>query len=198
MSRPRTAAIAAALLAGTALLTGCGSGFGAQTSKAYAPADGVMGESGPVKVLNALVVAPEDGTEGVVSMTVVNRGTGSERLTGLTSDKGTVELTGDRTLAPGKAVAFTAGSRLSATIRDLQAKPGEEIGLELTFAGTKPIRLRTLVVPAAGPYASITAAPEETPTPSPSVSPSATTSPTATGSPTGTPSASASPTPTTS
>lgn len=171
MSRPRTPALAAALLAGaTLLLAGCGSGFGAVTTQPYAPSDGVMGQSGRIRVLNALVVAPENGSEGVVSMTIVNRGSRPERLVGLASDAGTVDLTGDRTLAPGTAVAFTAGSDPAATIQGLRVQPGQTLKLRLAFRNTTPITLDTVVVPPTGPYASLT--PEPTPTPTPSRTPS--------------------------
>lgn len=175
MSRPRTSALAAALLAGaTLLMTGCGSGFGATTSKPYAPSDGVMGDSGRIRVLNALVVAPEGGNEGVVSMTVVNRGSRPERLLGLASDAGTVDLTGDRTLLPGAAVAFTAGSDPAATIQGLRAQPGQTLKLRLSFQNTAPLTLDTVVVPPTGPYASLTPEPTPTPTHSPSTRPRAT------------------------
>ena len=175
MSRPRTSALAAALLAGTTLLlAGCGSGFGATTSKAYAPSDGVMGDSGRIRVLNALVVAPEGGHEGVVSMTVVNRGSRPERLLGLASDAGNVDFTGDRTLLPGAAVAFTAGSDPAATIQGLRVQPGQTIKLRLAFQNTAPLTLDTVVVPPTGPYASLTPEPTPTPTHSPSATPTAT------------------------
>ena len=36
--------------------TGCAAGLNAQTLKPYAPADGVMANSGDIRILNALVV----------------------------------------------------------------------------------------------------------------------------------------------
>lgn len=164
-----------ALLAATtvALLTGCAAGQGAQSIKPYAPADGVVANSGDIRVLNALVVAGEGSTDGVVSLTIVNRGDRDDQLTGLTSKDGTVDLTGSGALAPGSAVRFGAGTDPAATISGLTSAPGREITLQLSFARTEPITLRTVVVPATGAYAELTPGPatpaEDTPSPTDSI-----------------------------
>jgi hypothetical protein len=152
------------------LATGCAAGNDAQTLQAYAPGDGVMATSGSVRVLNALVVAAASGGTGVVSLTIVNRGGGTERLTDLTSPDGAVDLTGTRDLPAGTAVRFGAGTSPSATIGDLVKQPGQEVRLTLTFARSEPITLRTVVVAPKGAYADLTPGPEtpvdttETPT----------------------------------
>ncbi|MGH8969184.1 MAG: hypothetical protein ACRDV1_04470 [Actinomycetes bacterium] len=171
MSRTRTRLIVAlqvvAVAGGAALTSACAAGFDSTTSKAYAPSDGLRGVSGSMEVLNALVVAPEDGDTGVISMTVVNRGDQTERITGLTTDSGTVELTGSDEIGPGEAVRFGAATDPAATISGLQALPGEAIRLKLSFAEVDPISLRTVVVPATGTYVSLTPPAEPTPTESP-------------------------------
>jgi hypothetical protein len=183
--RPRISVLAVALFAAAATaLTGCSAGFEATPIKRYAPSDGVDGDSGPIRVLNALVVAPENGNTGVISMVVVNRGNKPDELVSIESDGGTVEYTGPRELAPGKPVVFGAGSNPSAIIRDLKRKPGQGITLKLVFANAAPLTLPTLVLPATGVYATLT--PPAEPTPSPTTSapsgsgpavPSASTSP---------------------
>jgi len=170
-------------LSALVLVTGCAAGLQAQTIKPYSPTDGVMGNSGTIRVLNALVVADGTSGTGVVSLTIVNRGNEDDSLTGLTSPDGTVDLTGTGDLPAGQAVRFGAATEPSATISDLQSKPGENITLVLTFARTRPIRLDTIVAPATGAYADLTPGPatpadepSDTPTDESSASPSESTS----------------------
>lgn len=180
-TRPRPAPLLLAMtsVALLALVTGCGAGQNAQTVKPFAPADGVLANSGNIRVLNALVVAADGARTGVVSMTLVNRGDTDDTLTGFTSPDGAVDLTGSRDLTAGHAVRFGATTEPAATIGDLAKVPGEEITLRLTFRHTEPITLRTVVVPAAGYYADLTPGPEtpaELPTPTESTSLSSTAS----------------------
>jgi hypothetical protein len=155
------------------LVTGCAAGMNAQTLKPYAPADGVVANSGNIRVLNALVVEDPSGT-GVVSMTIVNRGNRDDSLTDLTSPDGRVDLTGTRDLPAGAAVRFGATTEPSATISSLVKPPGRTITLRLAFTHSLPITLHTVVVPASGAYADITPGPE---TPSESQTPTDTSSP---------------------
>jgi copper(I)-binding protein len=162
-----------AAVASLALLTGCGAGFNSQSTQSYAPADGVLADNGSIRALNALVVAGEGSTTGVISMTLANHRDRADRLTGITSDDGTVDLTGSGNLPAGAAVRFGAGTAPSATISDLTRSPGDAVTLKLTFARSEPITVRTLVVPASGDYAGLTPGPE-TPAPeTPSASESA-------------------------
>jgi hypothetical protein len=166
VSRIRTA-LTPVLLALTplALATGCAAGMNAQTLKPYAPADGVVANSGNIRVLNALVVEDSTAT-GVVSLTIVNRGDKDDSLTDLTSPDGSVDLTGTRDLPAGAAVRFSATTEPSATISSMVKPPGQTITLRLSFTHSRPITLHTVVVPAAGAYADITPGPE-TPSDSP-------------------------------
>jgi hypothetical protein len=185
VTRIRSARLGAVLLAGAgALLTGCSGGFDAQARQVYAPADGAQADAGSVRISNALVVAPAGGTEGVLLMTVSNRGGKTQQLTSLTSNGGTVDYTGSRRLAAGQAVSFSAVTDPSATITNLRLKPGENITLRFGFSGEDPVTVRTLVVPATGIYSTVT--PAATPTVEPSSSVSSTTGSSGTGTPTGT------------
>ncbi len=175
------------------LVSGCAAGYNAQTIQPYAAADGVIANSGALRVLDALVVSSDGSGRGVLSMVVVNRGLRSDILTGITSPTGRVDLTGSRTLPPRSSVTFGAGTDPAATVEALARKPGQTIRLTLQFARARPIVLRTLVVTPIGPYASITPGPEtpeETVTPSPSGTASGTATGTATGTPSPSPSAS--------
>jgi hypothetical protein len=155
----RAAFAAVAVAGGAVLLAACGSGFGAQAEQKYQPADGVDVTAGTIHVLNAVVVAPEDGGDGVVSMTVVNKGTTPDQLQSVTSPQGQVETATPADLAPNQAVAFSSDSTPVWTIRGLTSKPGSYVDLVLTFARAGMVNVETVVVPAAGYYASITAAP---------------------------------------
>ena len=138
----------------------------------------MLGRSGDVRALNVLVVAPTEGGTGVLSMTLVNSGTTTETLTGITSSAGEVQITGPGEIGPGESVRFGAGTVPAATISGLDAAPGANLRLQLSFDGTDPIRLSPPVVSASGPYASLTPAAEPTPSPSGSASPQASPSPT--------------------
>jgi copper(I)-binding protein len=164
------------------VLAGCSAGFDATSIQPYAPGDGVLANSGDIRVLNALVVAAEGERTGVVSMTVVNRGTTDDRLTDLTSPHGSVDLTGDTSLPAGGTLRFGSDTDVTAVIRNMTAQVGQTIRLRLSFARNQPVTLDTVVMPATGDYAEIT--PSATPTPTPTPTPTeATSSPEA--SPTG-------------
>jgi copper(I)-binding protein len=156
--RTRLTAVITAVAA-AALVAGCSAGFDATSTQPYAPADGILANSGDLRVQNALVVASDSISSGVVIMTIANRGDSDDRLTGLTSPDGTVDLTGDTTLAAGSAVRFGSDTDPSATITALTALPGETITLRLTFRRAEPLEIKTVVVQADGYYSSITPGP---------------------------------------
>ena len=151
---------AATAVLSAALLAGCASGFDATSIKPYAPSDGILADSGDLRVLNILVVST--GANGVVIGSIANRGTSKDALTGLTSPDGTVDLTGTGKVGAKNAIRLGADTATSATISSLTKLPGETITLKLTFQRADPVTIRTVVVPASGDYASITPAPTAT------------------------------------
>jgi hypothetical protein len=194
--RPALAPTLAALSV-LVLVSGCAAGYNAQSIQPYAPADGVIADSGPLRVLDAVVVSSDGSGRGVLSMTLVNRGDRDDILTSITSPSGRVDLTGSRALAAGRTVSFGAGTDPAATVEALARQPGQTIRLSLEFARNRPIVLRTLVVDPNGAYASVTPGPEtpeetDTPTPSETASGSATGTATGTATDTASPSPSAS------
>jgi copper(I)-binding protein len=144
-------------------LAGCSSGFGATSAQPYAPSDGILADSGDIRVLNALVVAGDGGRSGVLSMTVANRGTRDDRITAVSTPDATVRFDGPVELAAGEAVPFTGSGEASATLTGLTRLAGQTITVKLEFARTQPVTLRTVVVAAEGDYADITPAPSLTP-----------------------------------
>jgi hypothetical protein len=163
-SRTLTASTAAAVLTAAALLSGCSAGFDATSVKPYAPSDGIMADTGHLRIINTLVVAGSSFSSGVIIASIANRGSKADELIGITSPDGTVDLTGDGTVQPGTAVHLGAGTDPSATLSSLTSLPGETITLHLRFRRSDPVTIRTVVVPASGPYASITPAPTASPT----------------------------------
>jgi hypothetical protein len=154
--RNRALAAATAVLS-VVLLSGCASGFGATSIQPYAPSDGVLANTGELRILNVIVVST--GANGVVSATIVNRGRLTDSLEDMTSPDGTVDLTGDGKIPPGGTITLGADTETSATISGLTKLPGETITLKLTFHRADPVTIRTLVAPASGYYASVTPAP---------------------------------------
>ena len=136
-------------LAGS-LLAGCSAGFNATSTQPYAPSDGIQATSGELKVLNALVVAAETGTDGVVSATIANKGDRDDRLTDITSPDGTVTLTGDDQLPAGGTVTLGVGTDTEANIAGLSKKAGETVRLKFSFGRTEPVTIDTVIVPATG------------------------------------------------
>lgn len=169
------AAVSAAVLTAT-FAGGCAAGFDATSTKPYAPADGVVAGAGDIRVLNALVVAAEGADTGLVSMTVVNRGTRDDRVTGITSSAGSVAVEGDDTVPAGGTLPFGADAT-TATVSGLDRDPGQGIQLKVSFARSEPVTLRTVIVDADGDYASLTPSPTPTPTPTPTESETSTESP---------------------
>lgn len=163
MERTRRTRALAAVLTAVPLLAGCAAGFDATPMQPYAPSDGVLVENGDLRLLNVLVVANAAGTSGVVSATIANRGQTDDRLIGLTSPDGTVDLTGSGDLPAGSSLALSAGSQTSATISGLTKLAGEAITLRFTFRHADPVSVKTVVVAAEGPYATVTPAPTATP-----------------------------------
>jgi hypothetical protein len=178
LRRLRPLAALAAVLTATAL-TGCSSGFDATSTKDYAPSDGIVAGEGDIRVLNALVVAAEGADEGVVSMTVVNRGESADRITGIESDAGDVTLGGDTSLPPGAAVSFGT-EEATATITGLSKDPGQAVEMTVRFAKAEPLTFRTVIVLGTDDYASLTPPAAPTPTLSPTETPSETSSSTET------------------
>lgn len=154
---PRFLAGALSALALSAL-AGCGAGFDATSVAPYAPSDGVQADSGDIRVLNALVVTDDSGTAGTLSAAVVNRGTRPDRLTGVSSPDGSVAVPATD-LRGGSAVTLGSGTGVPATLTGLTSRAGQTVTLTFTFERAAPVTLRTLVLPATGPYAGLAPTP---------------------------------------
>jgi len=146
-----------------AALAGCSASDRPDAQLARAPADGLEIDVDPFRVLNVMVVAAEDGNDGLLTMTIANRGDERDALTAVEVDESNVEFSGPQALPANGAVAFGAGRGPVVTVRDLKARAGEAVRVALTFRNIGTVRFRTVVVPATGEYESITPSPEATP-----------------------------------
>ncbi|MDN5895262.1 MAG: hypothetical protein L0H93_14715 [Nocardioides sp.] len=165
-TRTARAAAAAALVIAVPTLAGCGMNFA--TDKVYTPAPGANDRDNRVDVLNAMIVASEDG-EGTLTVTVsnnefvggVDRADVSDELTG---------VSGDITASAFKAVKIpTAGhvkfdnTSPTPTSRAKIDQPGikvtgdfavgDFVNVEFDFRNSDPVTLQVPVLPNSGPLA---------------------------------------------
>lgn len=183
---PRRVAPAAVVAALLVAPTACG--FNAQTDQQYQPAEGIIDRSGAVDILDALVVADEDGNGALVA-TLANDTKQDDALqsvtgSGIEGSSGTIPV-------PAEGVADLT-KQGPVAVKGPDVKPGKFVELTLEFRSGQSTTLKVPVVAATGVYADVPL-PSESPTESPSPtgkhkgsSPSASPS----GSPSGSPSAS--------
>lgn len=100
----RTALVAAALALPVA---GCGVGPDAQTLGDWVPGEGTMNQAGEMRILNALVVIPEDGEgPGVLSMTIANDGDQADEVVELLVNGSSIQLEGPSEIPGETSVRF--------------------------------------------------------------------------------------------
>jgi copper(I)-binding protein len=149
----RRTALAAATVALSVGLTGCGAGFNAQTTTPYQAAEGTNAASGSIAVRNMLVLAAEDG-KGQLYGVIVNTGRQNDELTGITAAPPDApsqdETAGSQPPAPVtfsniQPITLPAGgaSSLSPTtgrpVTVTGAKPGQIVKVTLTFSKAAPV-----------------------------------------------------------
>lgn len=135
---------AAVLVLGAPALTSCG--FDYATDAIYTPAPGTNDRQGQVDVLNAAVVASENG-KSVFLATLSNNSTKeSDALTKLEGEGITATTRGNLELRPGgfNNLAESGGIQLSGG----DIKPGGYVELTLTFTNAEPV---TMDVPVHAP-----------------------------------------------
>jgi copper(I)-binding protein len=175
----RRAAFAALAAVATPAIAACGAGNDAVSVQPYAPGDGVAATSADstLRVLNAIVVAPPEGSgDAVISLTIADRTEDGDELIGMSAgEAGQVQYQGSQevpprgtlTLGPGQT---PGGEKSQALIADLQAAPGDIVPLQLMFRDAGMLEIRTVVAPAEGYYEEYVA-PAATTAPSTPVAP---------------------------
>ena len=135
--RRKTIVITSAL-AFSLLLSGCGAGLNAATTKITRVTDGneiTIRENGSeIRVVNLTIVDTQDGAAVVVA-TIINQGTESDQLLGFSVQGVPATLTGETALLPNKPLFFE-GEQANAKAVFLSAnpKPGTHVTVSLGFA----------------------------------------------------------------
>ncbi|MFY0406703.1 hypothetical protein [Solicola sp. PLA-1-18] len=154
------AVAAAAVLALT--VSGCATGFNAETNREYAPAVGTNAREDDISVLNALFVTNPDQTATL--STVLLDSAGDDTLTGVevTSDDGQVDATIEEPIQLERGVSFSVGEEPNVVIEG-SFIPGQFLRTTLTFADAGEISFRAIVVERTAEYREV-AAPSIVPT----------------------------------
>ena len=137
-------------------LAGCSaSGPDAQTRNVRQVTDGVEATSGSIKAVNVLLVTQEDGSAVLVG-TFVNTSETNDEIIAITAN-GIVGEISVSTLVQYTAPAIFEGDskNSSAKFPGLNAKPSDQIELEVTFATSAPMKMSALVRAKAEEFANV-------------------------------------------
>jgi hypothetical protein len=142
---------AAALAAGAALvLSGCGAGQISQTAVQVAAINGNTANAGDIALRNVHIVFPGNGSathtvggKAALALSIVNTGAvGTDELTGVTTDLGTVEITpsqGDKLeIAPSETVVVStpqAGAETHTSGETIKTEGGETTPARIEITG---------------------------------------------------------------
>lgn len=180
--------VAASVVAVSALtlISGCALSNPVQTNVAYMPADGVSTDIGQLAIRDLLLVSSGSGA-AVLSGSA--RNAGSETLTVQLTPQGGAAPTGGSELELGPSEQVNLATK-GLQLNGVEAKPGSLVTMAVTSSIGGTAVLRVPVLPAAGPYATLTpSAPGPAATPGGAAGITETVAPTATSdaSPTATP-----------
>lgn len=150
-TRRRRMVAAAALAAGAALvLSGCGAGQISQTAVQVAAINGNTANAGDIALRNVHIVFPGNGSathtvggKAALALSIVNTGAvGTDELTGVTTDLGTVEITpsqGDKLeIAPSETVVVStpqAGAETHTSGETIKTEGGETTPARIEITG---------------------------------------------------------------
>jgi hypothetical protein len=152
--RSRSTIAAIALL--VPVLAGCSNSFDVQTDQVYTPARGVSDRSGPVDVLNALVVSAENGAGTIVTTLVNNDTEDDDTLVSVTVDgaPATVSTEDDAAVIPagGHTDLGTSGAVFASSGAIVA---GKFVDLIFTFQHGGAITVEAPVIPHEGAYADV-------------------------------------------
>jgi copper(I)-binding protein len=135
--RRKTIVITSAL-AFSLLLSGCGAGLNAATTKITRVTDGneiTIRENGSeIRVVNLTLVDTGDGAAVVVA-TIINQGADSDQLLGFSVQGVQATLTGETALLPNKPLFFEGEqANAKAVFPGANPKPGTHVTVSLGFA----------------------------------------------------------------
>ena len=133
----RNSIVITSALAFSLLLTGCGAGLNAATTKISRVTDGneiTIRENGSeIRVVNLTLVDTQDGAAVVVA-TIINQGAESDQLLGFSVQGVQATLTGETMLLPNKPLFFEGEqANAKAVFSGANAKPGTHVTVSLGF-----------------------------------------------------------------
>ena len=134
----RTSIVITSALAFSLLLSGCGAGQNAATTKITRVTDGTeitIRENGSeIRVVNLTLVDTGDGAAVVVA-NIINQGTESDQLLGFSVQGVQATLTGETILLPNKPLFFEGEqANAKAVFPGANPKPGTHVTISLGFA----------------------------------------------------------------
>ena len=134
----RTSIVITSALAFSLLLSGCGAGQNAATTKITRVTDGneiTIRENGSeIRVVNLTLVDTGDGAAVVVA-NIINQGTDSDQLLGFSVQGVQATLTGETMLLPNKPLFFEGEqANAKAVFSRANAKPGTYVTISVGFA----------------------------------------------------------------
>jgi hypothetical protein len=138
------------------LITGCAAGPNAPTRLIKQVTDGVEKTVGEIKLLHILLVAQSDGSAVLVG-TLVNDGATPEQLKSI-SVNGIPALVNPSApvLSPKKPLIFAGESaNATAVIPGLNAKPGKNVSMQVSFQQSGSVQLEVLVRARSGEFANV-------------------------------------------
>ena len=148
----RRAALLAALAVSLAPVTAaCAAGFDAVTGQPFAPADGLIGEIGDLQVNNVVVVGDDQG-QGIVLLSVANRGTEPDTLQSVELPGGAEATLPQETDIPFRGSLSLQGEGEVIRVTGLEQAPGQAVEMRLLFEQAGELVLTTVVVPSGGYY----------------------------------------------
>ena len=170
-ARPRTVALAAALLMSVPALSSCAAQV---TDEVYNPTQGVNNRDGQVDVLHALVVS--DGKDGgrLIAGLVNQDQENTDALTGVTvadggSAKVTVESGGETKIPAGGILQLADDNSAEVLVKGVKA--GGYVKVTFSFANADPATLDVPVVPAGDDFADVHVPDQVTPSETAAVEP---------------------------
>ncbi len=175
--RPRRRALAALACAAAFALSGCATGFNAQTTKQYDAAIGSNSRGGDVEVLNALFVANDNDT-ATLSASLLDKARTATSLTDITvtDEKGTeIAATFAEPVELKPNVLYVSGKTPDVMITGA-FKLGQFVTASFDFDNAGTVTLKVPIVDRNGMYDEIAKAPAKS---APTATPSATATPTA-------------------
>jgi len=134
----RTTIVITSSIAFSLLLSGCGAGQNAATTKINRVTDGteitVRENGSEIRVVNLTLVDTEDGAAVIVA-TIINQGTESDQLLGFSVQGVQANLSGETALLPNQPLYFEGEqANAKAVFPGANPKPGTHVTVSIGFA----------------------------------------------------------------